>query len=410
MRVYMKNFVSFISYGIKNKRIRIVSLLIDLFLLVYGSVESYYLLTENPSIIILVVTVFGNIIWQGVSFKDLFKFCRVDYPNESSKVEVDYSRFVSKDESICRIGNNHIAFNLKECKKLQKYNPEIQVDKQASKKVDNYILNYFDILLPFLSKHYQESKNKVFVNDAKLCLPGNISFTTPIRVSKGSYYNTYLTNKIFSRSLITNDSPNIYPPLSILNNELCLPCEFFSNEIGVSTIAITSDGFMFFQVQGTHSDSSPGLIVPSGSGSADWNDYKRSSHNHLKEIIDYATVRELLEETGLKSKLQKNVIASNKVIGFFRWLDYGGKPEFVSITKLNCRITDIKPQSSEQKAYLSDNYIFCIFNKNKDVNEDELNKAFKVMESEQCSTPLYASLLFIKELYYKNKKNLCCLL
>lgn len=72
----------------------------------------------------------------------------------------------------------------------------------------------------------------------------------------------------------------------------------------MSTIAITSDGFMFFQVQGTHSDSSPGLIVPSGSGSADWNDYKRSSHNHLKEIIDYATVRELLEETGLKSKLQ----------------------------------------------------------------------------------------------------------
>ena len=403
----MKNFISYILFGIKNKRINIFSIIIDLILLIYGIVETFLSVWEHPSILILLFTVFANIIWQILSFKDLFEYYKSDFHDEYSDIEVDYSEYIGSDQTICVIGKNSISYSINDCMKLQQEDPEIQVSLQAREKVDKYIFQYFDSLLPFLAKHYQEasSNGKMFTNDSKLCLPGRIQYGTPTDIAKGSYYNTYLTNKIFSNQIVTNDSLNLFPPLSSSCRAIKFPCEYFSNEIGVSTIAITSDGYLFFQVQGIHADASAGLIVPSGSGSVDWEDYQKNKFTHLKEVIDYATIRELREETGFKSRKFDNGIVANKILGFFRWLNYGGKPEFVSVSRLNCKKIEIHPQSSEQRANLVEEYTFLIYNhQSNNLNESELFRAFEMMKSARCSVPLYVCLLLLKEYYEKDKQ------
>ncbi len=410
--IKIRNFINYLLYGFKNGQLHIVSLGIDLVILgiaiyEFNSEFGEYLNTKPFWVIAALFLM--NVVWQFISIaKDFKEYFFKEYSNENTEQNVDFQNYCSNDEKVETISKGSFSYNEKVCEKLRNNDDfKCVIYKSASKKVDNYIKNIFPCLLPFISKHYNDSQanRKLFTNDKKLCLYGQITMKDDkVHLCKGSYYNTYLTNKIFLKSLISNEASDIYPMHGYSNRKVKLPYEYFSNEIGVSTVAITLDGYLFLQLQGTHADASAGLVVPSGSGSADWKDYTRNRKitSNLEEIISYSTKRELAEETGSQNRNPDKIVCKNKVIGFFRWLDLGGKPEFVSLSILNKNRDDIIPQNSEQQP-LSMDYCFKIVTKENTIDDAELEKCWKIMENSKCSLPLYVNLKMLK-LYIENNK------
>ncbi|SDM63372.1 hypothetical protein [Allokutzneria albata] len=99
--------------------------------------------------------------------------------------------------------------------------------------------------------------------------------------------------------------------------------------VGVSTIAMTSDGFLLAIVQSERNSASPLLLAPAGSGTLEPRDAKGS--DDLTTIVRTAMERELLEETGVK----REEVRATKVLGFGRWMERGAKPEFFGLTTLS---------------------------------------------------------------------------
>ncbi|MGO1440293.1 MAG: hypothetical protein ACTHVY_09410 [Brevibacterium yomogidense] len=106
-----------------------------------------------------------------------------------------------------------------------------------------------------------------------------------------------------------------------------------ANVVGVSTLAISGDRRVRIVDQSRENHASPGLIAPSGSGSLEPRDFDED----LETFALNGATRELLEETGLPS----DCISESKLIGYGRWLERGGKPEFFGITLLNGTADDV---------------------------------------------------------------------
>ncbi len=107
-----------------------------------------------------------------------------------------------------------------------------------------------------------------------------------------------------------------------------------ANVIGVSTLALTEDGRVVLVRQGPAALSSPGQLAPSGSGSLDLRDVGRlrrtRAEGSLTEVLVRGMARELSEEVNLRAHESGRTV----VLGYFRWLDRGGKPEYVGVTLL----------------------------------------------------------------------------
>ena len=99
-----------------------------------------------------------------------------------------------------------------------------------------------------------------------------------------------------------------------------------ANVVGVSTLAISQDGFALVVGQSHENHASQGLLAPSGSGSLEPKDFD----DDLQTFALNGATREFLEETGVPADL----IAGSRLIGYGRWLERGAKPEFFGITLL----------------------------------------------------------------------------
>ena len=115
-----------------------------------------------------------------------------------------------------------------------------------------------------------------------------------------------------------------------------------ANQIGASTIAVTSDDYLVIVEQGPRSNIAKGLLASSGSGSADWNDV--AGLTDLQQFVKHFALRELTEECGLKA----NDVAWCKIMGYGRLLDRGGLPQFFCLAKLNCAFRKIHVTRSER--------------------------------------------------------------
>ncbi|MFB9903649.1 hypothetical protein [Allokutzneria oryzae] len=115
--------------------------------------------------------------------------------------------------------------------------------------------------------------------------------------------------------------------------------------VGVSTIAVTTDGFLLATVQSARNSASPLLLAPAGSGTLEPKDAE--DRTDLTEIVRAAMERELLEETGLRPE----ELLTTHVLGFGRWMERGAKPEFFGLTLLSVdseRVRGRKPVGAER--------------------------------------------------------------
>lgn len=108
------------------------------------------------------------------------------------------------------------------------------------------------------------------------------------------------------------------------------------NPIGVSTLAFTSDDQLILVHQSQRNVSEQDRLAPSGSGSAEPKDVTGSSDT-LQDVLIRGMEREFQQECNVRSAR-----CSTKVIGYSRWLDKGGKPEFYGVTRVDISESELK--------------------------------------------------------------------
>jgi hypothetical protein len=111
-----------------------------------------------------------------------------------------------------------------------------------------------------------------------------------------------------------------------------------ANNIGISTLAFTSDDLLLVVHQSQRNVASPRLLAPSGSGTLEPGDLTAAGVSaSLQDVLVHGMERELCEETGISA----NDVVGTRVVGFGRWLERGAKPEFFGVTRLKIPARDV---------------------------------------------------------------------
>lgn len=209
-------------------------------------------------------------------------------------------------------------------------------------------------------KSYRSYPPRNFFNEKKACLATDINIgSNEVELFQGSYFHSFLTNEMTTR-IIESVGSN---PVPKFGGPDMFPCDQNSagqyilkhiadsgmgNHIGISTLVHTSDGQLVMWRQSGSSQQNRDQLVPAGSGSCDWQDWEhcRESGSLLK-FISFAMKRELVEESTERGMQLGSKELETKVLGFFRWVNRGGKPEFVGLSKLSLPASALKANVSE---------------------------------------------------------------
>jgi hypothetical protein len=178
-----------------------------------------------------------------------------------------------------------------------------------------------------------------------------------VRLEKTTFYNSRCTNNSVLKIIRDTHGMTSTPVFDGWNSLVVgtgtirsLESNEMSNEIGVSTLCFTSDGDLLIIKQGPQNHRNSGYLVPSGSGSLDWKDVERvGPAPSLLDVVLFGSERELREECGVP----KDVAIRSQMLGFYRDSMRGGKPEFMSISKVDCAVRDLEDVSATEGGYTS---------------------------------------------------------
>lgn len=424
----LKNFIDYNLYLFKIKRIEVIIVIIDLLLFItstYTLISSWdELFIENNNgkaiIFVLLGTIIKfiydlyNIISEIKDSMDLrYGYIKSDI-QEKIYNEVKIENSLTSDYIIEDI---YLPSGKKErvlrSRSLDNYiregNFELLESRNMERNINKFIKENKEDLLPFLKFNYRLSNfyGKMFFNEKKLCISKDIVINPnekKVYCHKGTYYDTYLTNIISGKELRSNEDNKLiasaedFMPVIKKNDEYYLKditSSVMNNEIGISTVAITSDNYLVIWTQNRVAQSSAGLLVPTGSGSCDWSDIRGKS---FTDTIVYAMNRELWEENGGKLLCKSpEEIGETKILGTFRWINKGGKSEFVGLTKVNRDL--ISFAQNKKEVFDREEYLI-------NSADDLINKIEDLLKKDNISVPLYVNLQVIREYARYNKEEI----
>lgn len=203
---------------------------------------------------------------------------------------------------------------------------------------------------------YNEAKIRLAVD---LCRVKNID-SEPIIIQKTNYYMSVCSNELAKFKISSRDSHDkvgvdMFKFVRSKDTGIVVNLDDseLSNHIGGGTLAITPGGKIIISKQGRLTVVASGLLAPSGSGSFDWSDFKKSS-NIFGPLIQYGLERELKEECNFQRKDIKSTI----ILGMARDLARGGKPEFFAVTLLNRDVVNIRPEIQKNEIGFIDQHEF----------------------------------------------------
>ncbi len=412
--IKFKNKWDFIIYGIKIRKINPYFLIINILILIY-TLSQYEQFISEKNILFLLLLIFINIIWQIISTtQDFYSYTKqTDYyctslSKISSQFRLDHE--ISNKYKIITISdlNNTIIYSEQINNILTSNAPiHIKVSHQKTTKVDKYIKTYKDTLTPFLNYKWHEIKNHngSFYNEKKLCMASEIEEICNqkeyiVLVNKGSYYNSFLTNNIYNMRMSHQNGLYIEPPFNSKNYPIqALHTSYMSNHIGISTIAVSKNGYAIILRHNNKTAIFSNLLQPSGSGSMNFHDLQENQDFRVN--ISKAAERELCEETGI----QPDYIQKTLILGFYRDLNRGGKPEFCCVSYLNINRYELQeailPNESEQQ---DDFKTIKLFN-NAEFIPSVLENIFTT-SSKEFSLSLYMNYFMLCQ-YYNPKIQSC---
>jgi hypothetical protein len=257
------------------------------------------------------------------------------------------------------------------------------------------------------------NEKRDFRNEPKLCLLSDVRLGGAVlTVAASDYYTGWLTNQYCAKKIWKGTSVKI----AVRNGSHSFPFDRrqgvlrpigesdLANIIGVSTIAHTADNLLVFWRQNNQAMMSQLKLAPTGSGSCDVRDF-HVSHNDANSV-EVAMMRELLEESKLVDNYQEDEwlhakpsspIKNTQIIGHFRWVNQGGKPEFVGATKLAVVRDMLRPDEREVQAS-ADSGLAGVRGGKQARSLTELRAAIDdVLESSDLSVPLWVNLQSLKE-------------
>lgn len=415
------SFLSYYLYVFKYSKLNTAIFFIDITTLAIYIFKQLRMDNTNPPNLFwlcpAVCTVLYKIIMILYSRKELFDRNNFEVkdniipPNISNKQNNIYEmrEYAITSQKTTQIHKSHILFSRdidiflqhgKECRKI-----EIVISKSKSKRVQQYIREYWK---PWLHRFlYLEHKKAIlFVNEQKFCMSEDLSLLKrTIECHRGGYYDSYLTNRVSMLELVNKETQIVYKcggKESLYN--LCgqiktISATPFNNEIGISTIALTQDNYMILYQQNTWSASSAGLYVPTGSGSLDWDDYKEQQKNgggtNFYNLIVRGMNREMCEESSLDFYKNQDK-CKTMIVGYFRWIEKGGKPEFLGLTRIGVNTGYFKAARKEVIHYTSIAFTSV---------ENFINE-LRCLKTDAFSLPLLRNIECILELYNRDKSTL----
>ena len=256
-KVKIRNRLDFIHYGQRIGYINIVAIVIDLAILLYSAID-YQTLMQTGNLFLFLFLVFTTLIWQTICFvKDFYAYThKTEYYNLQDIYRHKTPEAADELDEIYTAAP--IAFPGTVLRHSDNIDRLLQADRpihailctDKEKRVLKYIKNYRDILLPFLNGKWHEMKNRngSFYNERKLCMAsefGESGGEWYVRVCKGCYYNSYLTNVIYAKKLSHQSGWGMTPPANIANYPVRrLEKSVMSDHIGISTLAVTTDGYV----------------------------------------------------------------------------------------------------------------------------------------------------------------------
>lgn len=122
------------------------------------------------------------------------------------------------------------------------------------------------------------------------------------------------------------------------------------NGVGVSSIAVTSDGMFVITEQSVRNVGEQGLLAPSGSGSLEPKDLGGATSMDVAELSIAGANRELQEE----ASIEPGDISSSYFLGFGRWLNKAASPEVFAVTFLSVDSHELRQRKrrSEERVYV----------------------------------------------------------
>lgn len=422
-----KNFIDYHWYLFKINKAKVIIVIIDLLLFI---TSTYTLLDSSDQILInskngkgIVVVLLGTIIKFIYDLYNIICEIRNSMDLRYGDIKADFQEEIYNKVIIENGSTND--YKIEEIDILSKRKERVvrssSIDEYIRRRENDFIMeesknmernirrfikeNQHD-LFPFLKFNYRLSNfyGKMFFNEKKLCISADININSDenkIYCHKGTYYDTFLTNIISGKELRSNEDDKViasakdFMPVIKKEDKYYLKditSSIMNNEIGISTLAITSDNYLVIWTQNRVAQSSGGLLVPTGSGSCDWEDKRGTS---LKDTITYAMNRELWEENGGKLLCKSlEEVGDTIIIGYFRWINKGGKSEFVGLSKVKKDLNSFSQDKKEvfnRKEYL--------INSITDLN----NIIDELLKTNSISVPLYVNLKVLKEYIEKNE-------
>lgn len=215
---------------------------------------------------------------------------------------------------------------------------------------------FIDAIYNFRVKNHSQ----FLFNEQKIGLRSDVKKLSenPITLIKTDYFFSELTNGISCFLAPSNPDGSVISVPSILNKRgsenylISLSNPGMSNHIGVSILAVTRDNYLVVWKQSNRAATSGNQLVPTGSGSVDYEDLV-NEQGDLLEIVKDAMVRELFEESyqskSVAAYFEKpwSIVDTVKIIGYFRWLDRGGLPQFAGLARLSIGVGEVSPLLAE---------------------------------------------------------------
>ena len=203
-----------------------------------------------------------------------------------------------------------------------------------------------------------------FVDENKVGLASTLTRNSDtISIYKTSYYLSACTAELSRHRLIAQEAGNRRPitqardraPFNfngatphLLPFEQTSPA--VSLHIGVTMLAVSSDGILRVPYQLGHNRVDKESRTPFVAGSADWKDTK--GKGRLKDLIVHSALRELREEWCLPCFLKhEEICRAVSIVGYFRLPNRAGKPEFAVFAKLALTDSELRANTSEHTKY-----------------------------------------------------------
>jgi len=221
-------------------------------------------------------------------------------------------------------------------------------------------------------------------------------------VQKTDFRSTICTNFLARPELLPHSrGAHLVRSLSFLPDQnmlLDLGESRASNQIGVSTLAWTTDGYLVTSVQGAKNARNQGKRAPSGSGGVDFRDlYASSQSASLQAFLIRAMERELREECGLE---EEACLVHTLIIGFARLVHEGGLPEFFGVSVIHAPFPSLCIRPSEKPfiaALLPTPVNLRTGSEQALTTVREALKHYREEQREGSSFQLYLNLLFLEE-------------